>query len=153
MTVWRNIQVGELIELDGDIFEVKVIKAGGVSARVILEPIAEVERVAKKAIKVRLSDQAPQPEGAESDRGDKAAKLVEDVLGGTPIATVHEDETMVCPLMDVTLIATHLKIMHGVELKGLPISGEDELMRIHKELHEAPFHEPAHPHIHEEVST
>lgn len=151
MTTWAEIQVGELVEHEGEPHEVKVIKRGGTSARVVIEPIGEEgQLVAKKSIRVRLGEQAPQPEGADETRADEASSLIEEVLGGVPVATVVDD-AIICPPMGTTTIAAHLKIIHGVELRGLPISGEDEMLRIHKELHEAPFHEPAHKHIHQEV--
>lgn len=151
-TTWAQMKVGDRVMWDGGEcegeHEVRVLKVKGSRARVVLQSLG-CENAAKFAIAVRLSDEVSLPEGAEVPPD--AAKLVEDVLGGVPVATVVGKD-VICPPMDVTLIAAHLRIMHGVELEGLDFKTEDDMLRVHSELHEAPFHEPAHAHRHEEAA-
>ena len=149
MTRWRDVEVGTVVMYDGGENEgrhiVRVIKRAGRHLRVVLAPDVD-HPAAKIAIRVGIDDEVQLPEGAAAP--DVLGKAIEEKLGGVEIAVVTDDE-IICPIMDVTLIASHLRIMHGVELQGLPVSGEDELLRIHAELHDAPFHEPAHEHRHE----
>lgn len=149
MTTWSEVSVGDVVinsadDFDGEYF-VKAIKKQGRRLRVVLSPNTNIP-AAKVAIFVTPDEEVDLPEGAKPL--DKYGDLIRDELGGRLAATATDDG-LVCPAMDVTLIASHLKIFHGVDLRGLPVKTEDELLKIHEELHEAPFHEPEYEHTHE----
>lgn len=130
---------------------VRVMKPGGQSTRVVLEPVVEPleKQAAKFAIKVKPGDKVELPEGVEAP--DHVGDAIVEVLGGVLLATVDDEGEFECPPIDEFNVMSHLRILHGVELKGLPITSSDELLRIHNELHAAPFHEPRHPHVHPEL--
>lgn len=152
MTTWGDLEVGSRIIYRGGEFAdmehvVKVLKRGGLSVRAVLEPVTD-QKAAKVAVRARLDEEVDLPEGAAAP--DRPGSAITSVLGGKEVASLDlEDGVFITPVIDITTVASHLRIMHGVELQGLPVSGEDELLRIHTQLHEAPFHEPPYPHRHE----
>lgn len=158
MTTWGDLEVGSRIIYDGGEYAdmehvVKVLKRGSLSVRAVLEPmVTGVEKVAKVAVRARLSDKVKLAEGAPEP--DRPGTAITEVLGATEVATLELDEEsddFVCDRVGVTTVAAHLRILHGVELQGLTYDGEHELLRIHQELHEAPYHQPAVPHRHREA--
>lgn len=157
---WGDVQPGDLAKVEGVQYTVLVVKPGGKKLRVVLEPrgVPEDQPVAKKALRVDPnaavgeldSPSSPKKATGSRQKAEDASRLVEVVLGGKHVADIDKGtRRTICPPMDVTTIATHLKVMHGVELRGLPIKNEHEMLRIHEELHEAPFHEPRFEHEHE----
>ena len=149
MAKWSDISVGDSVVYEGVECEVKALRPGKLSLRVVLEPVQDDSEAptAKFAIKVKAGDSVELPEGAQ--KPDRAASLIKETLGAVEIAEIAENGEVTCPAVTLTTVASHLRIMHGVELRGLPIRDTDELMKIHEELHAAPFHEPAHPHTHD----
>lgn len=153
MTTWGKLEVGSRIISSHDGFDgeyiVKVLKRGGLGLRAVLEAVTD-RKVAKVAVRVRHSDEVELAPG--SALPDRAGSAIASALGATEVAelTIGESE-FICDAVDFTTIRSHLHIMHGVELQGLPEDSDDDLMRVHQELHDAPFHEPAHPHRHREA--
>ena len=155
MTTWSQIEEGMIVLYDGGEHEgrheVRMIKGGGSKLRVVLLPLDHGSLVPKLSLRVSPNDTVEVP-GGEAAMEDRAENVIEEVLGGELLGTIDKKGNVTCPVMDATTIATHLKVMHGVELRGLPIADEDAMLKLHEELHEAPFHEPEHPHEHEETT-
>lgn len=149
MTTWEKVEKGMQVMHDDAPHEVIALRRGGSSMRVVLLPLQAEGVVAKVALRVNLADKAQMPEGAETQAEDAVEEAVKSDLGGTVLATIDRKGRASCPAPDTTTIASHLKFMHGVELTGLPVANEDEMLKLHKELHAAPFHAPEHPHQHE----
>lgn len=152
MTTWGDLEVGNRIIYDGGENEgehiVRVLKRGSLGVRAVLEPCVE-HKAAKISVRARLDEEVELAEGSTAP--DRAGTAIAEVLGAKEVASAKiVGDTFVCPPVDVLTVASHLRIMHGVELEGLPASGEAEWMRVHRELHETPFHEPRFAHQHEE---
>lgn len=152
MSTWGKLEVGSRIisshdDFDGE-YVVRVLKRGGLSVRAVLEAVTD-RKVAKVAVRVRLSDEVELAPGSEAP--DRAGNAIAKALGATEVGELRAgDDMFTCAPADFTTIRSHLHIMHGVELQGLPQDSDEDLMRVHRELHEAPFHEPPYPHRHEE---
>lgn len=145
-TRWCDVTVGETVIVDGQELEVRSLHRGKMSIRVVLADADPEAIAAKVALKVALNDEVGLP-----DRGDEGAQEnVKQTLGGEVLGQVTTEGQIVSPVMDVTTIAAHLKVMHGVTLTVLDFSDEEDMLRIHQELHDtAPYHEPAIDHTHE----
>lgn len=148
MTTWGDLEVGSKVVYEGADHVVLVLKRGGISIRTVLQPMA-AGSVAKVAVRARLSDKVELVAGTEAP--DRAGSAITQVLMGEQVAEIKRgDDLFTCPPIDFTTIRSHLRILHGVELQGLPENSDEDLMRVHRELHAAPFHEPPFPHRHEE---
>lgn len=152
MTTWGELEVGSRIIYDGGEYAdlehvVTVLKRGGLSVRAVLAPVVE-EKAAKIAVRVRLSDEVQLAEGSAAP--DRAGTAIASVLNAEEVAIKREgDDVFVCAPASTTTVASHLRIMHGVDLTGLEFASEDDLIVTHRELHDAPFHQPTYPHRHE----
>lgn len=150
------MNVGDVIEIDGQ--EATVVSIKG--SRAIVEIVGRNGVTAKKSVKLP-SEASQDARGRKSKRSkgkpssrpkatpEEAERAVTEMLGGVHVVDITK-EGMVCPPASVTNVASHLKIMHGVELTGLPVENEYQMLKIHEELHDAPYHEPVHPHTHRE---
>ena len=152
MTTWDQIEPGMLVmHREGDHADaphrVLSVRSGGAKLRIVLQP--EVDGLAAKvALRVSPSDEPEMPEGATEQVEESIESVITEEMGGTLVAVIDKKGRTTCPAVDITTVATHLKVMHGVELRGLP-GDEAEMLRLHDELHAAPFHEPEYPHTHE----
>lgn len=156
---WADISIGDVIDHEGGPAEVRVLKLSGKKGRAVLgllegdpdpdEPNPKIAAKVNADEPVALWEGEPDPEAQE--REESAVEAILGVMGATEVAEVPlGGDRLICPAPDVTNVAAHLKIIHGIELKGLPVDSEDEYLRIHKELHEAPYHEPKFAHEHRE---
>lgn len=151
MNTWSKVEPGMTVMHQGEEHTVSAVKRGGAKLRVVLAPVTD-GLAAKVALRVAPSDAVEFPEGAESQAEDAIEASVVNDLGGELLGVVDSKQRLLCPPVDTTTVAAHLKLVHGVELGGLPIADEDAMLKVHEELHEAPFHQPAHPHEHGEVA-
>lgn len=169
------LKAGDKVEHDG---VTRVVKAVRKNRVVLADPTGERETIAVKPDSLGAAPApAPEPEAVherpappkrekkrKATKGgagtqerierasiERATRTVEDGLGAVVIAETDDDGGLWrCPPMDTTMIAGHLKLLHGIELRGLDLT-EDEMLRHHEELHEAPFAQPAVPHVHKEI--
>lgn len=160
------MNVGDKVEYNGFTYVVRAVK----KSRVVLgDPNKERETIAVKpsalaseggasaepAAKQKTKKKrkaTPSSRDQEVASSERAERNVMSGLDAVLIAETEDDgKTWVCPEMDVTMIASHLKLLHGINLQGLEMT-EDEMLVHHQSLHDAPFSEPAIRHLHQEAA-
>lgn len=160
-TRWRDVVAGDRVELKGS--EWTVVKAKhkkGKPSRVTVtrpgrsdftsdvDPKGRVTRLGAEPARQNGDDVTS--EAGEIDmtaaRMDRAQKVVEKTLDAKHVASSSDGgKTWSVPAVDVTTVAAHLHIMHGVDVSGL---AEASMLEFHQNQH-ASGAAQAHPHTHE----
>lgn len=153
---WSKVGPTDLVEIKGRLYavvEVKATKKGPLKAT-IRDTDSGKEYTSKVNPKhgvdvVELAKEAPKKKWTKP--ASKAEEAVVDILGATLVAEQPgKDETWVCPHPDISTIAGHLFVFHG--MSGVEIrepGGWEKALDIHRTEHEKPLGDLHVPHRHE----
>lgn len=141
MTRWKDVEPGDVLELKGREWRVTAVKRkplrvtverDGVEHTAEVEPKGKVMRVGVKPEPVIV---AP----ADDDRNpwttprDQVEQRLKRLLGAELVGeTSDAGGTWVVPPVDVTTVAAHLAIMHGIDPSGLELA---TLVEYHQNQH------------------
>jgi hypothetical protein len=155
---WSKVTPHDLVEIKGRLYAVVKIKTKGDALKVTIRDTDTGEEYASKVDPkhgvdvVELAKPAPRKKWTAKPTDD-AEKAVVEILGATPVGDKPgADEVYVCPPLDITTIAGHLYIFHGIT--GLDLRKPDgwvEARSVHENEHEKPIDQLHVPHRHEKT--
>lgn len=149
--MWRDVRAGDVVELQGKKWKVEKTKLKDARrVKVTVERKGETfsANVGLKSQVLRHERIATKP-WTEPDT--PAEKVVEEILGATIEAVKPGDgEVWVCPPVDVSTIASHLLIYHGIEKVDVRrVGGWDEAKAEHDAEHKRDIDDLHVPHRHD----
>jgi hypothetical protein len=154
---WADVKKGDVVEIGGRHWHVSKIKAKGKRARVTMDAakigertgdVALADRVKiapsgvdfAKLLKKQRAEQAAAgrwtapSDDAPSVPPEIAQRNVEKILGARLMGETKDGQRWYVPPVDVSTIAMHLRIFHGVEKID---TEHDALLETHAKAHEA----------------
>lgn len=147
---WADIRKGDVVELQGKPWKVTKTKLKDARrVKVTVERDGETfsANVQLKAQVTKIEKAATKP---WSEPDTPAEKVVEEVLGATLEAVKPGlDEAYIVPLVDVSTIASHMLIFHGIEAVDVRAAGGWEQAKAdHDAEHERDIDDLHVPHRH-----
>lgn len=147
---WSDVQVGDTVSLQDKKWRVVKAKPKGDAVKVTVERKGDTftAAVPVKGQVLRFEKVATKP-WTEPDT--PAEKVVEEVLGATLEAVKPGDgEVWVCPPVDVSTIASHMLIYHGIEKVDVRrVGGWEEAKAEHDAEHKGDIDDLHVPHRHD----
>jgi hypothetical protein len=149
---WSKVTTHDLVEIKGRLYSVVKVKPKGDAVKVTIRDTDTGEEYTSKVqakhgvdvVELAAKRKWTKPDGP-------AEEAVAEILGATLVGVKPSgDELYACPPVDITTIAGHLYIFHGIT--GLDLRRPDgwvEARALHDTDHEKPDAELHVPHRHE----
>ncbi len=153
---WADVTKHDLVQLDGDLYQVVKVKPTD-AGKVKVTIREQVDSAEEFTAKMRASDGVDVVELVKrkakkwADPQGEAETLIAENLGGTLVGVqLGADELWVCPEVDLSTIASHLYLFHGIGPVDLRREGGyADAVRQHQAEHDKPLDQIKQPHVHE----